>query len=174
MAYKLEQIKIGTAAPKAVERPISPALVVGLGGTGKEVLLRLRRLIVERFGSLNALPCIEFLHIDTDQKQTAREQYDLKADDDALFNKVKFSPKETIPLKAVPGDTYHTSINTLTLNAGFSSGEKLPVLVTWMMEPGKSAWPAAWHFIMNPILQKSPMPSIAINPGCKMPVSLKQ
>jgi hypothetical protein len=128
MAYKLEHIKLGTAAPKAVERPISPALVVGLGGTGKEVLLRLRRLIVERFGSLDALPCIEFLHIDTDQKQTAREQYDLKADDDALFNKVKFSPKETIPLTIEGGTRRY-----------ISHIDKYPHIKRWFQQRGKIA-----------------------------------
>lgn len=98
--------QIITGGPPQREKqdtPVSPTLVLGLGGTGKEVLLRLRRLIVERFGNLNELPCVEFLHIDTDQKQTAREQYDLKADDDALYKKVRFQPAETIPLNIEGG-----------------------------------------------------------------------
>jgi len=91
-------IKSGPPLSLKNDTPVSPTLVLGLGGTGKEVLLRLRRLIVERFGSLKELPCVEFLHIDTDQKQTAKEQYDLKADDDALYKKLMFQPAETIPL----------------------------------------------------------------------------
>ncbi len=123
-----EQIRISTAVPKTVERPISPALVVGLGGTGKEVLLRLRRLIVERFGSLSALPCIEFLHIDTDQKQTAKEQYDFKADDDALFKKVKFNPNETIPLTIEGGAKRY-----------ISHIDKYPNIKRWFHHRGKIA-----------------------------------
>jgi hypothetical protein len=49
------------------------AIILGLGGTGLEVMMMVRRMIVERYGSLNELPIIAFLHLDTD----AREAPDL-------------------------------------------------------------------------------------------------
>lgn len=48
-------------------RTIVPTLVIGVGGTGLEVIMRLRRLVVESYGSLSALPILGFLHIDTDR-----------------------------------------------------------------------------------------------------------
>lgn len=48
-------------------RTIVPTLVIGVGGTGLEVIARLRRLVTESYGSLDKLPIVGFLHIDTDQ-----------------------------------------------------------------------------------------------------------
>ena len=45
--------------------PIRPTLYIGLGGTGKEVLLRQRRRVFDRFG-IPSLPWTRFLHIDSD------------------------------------------------------------------------------------------------------------
>jgi hypothetical protein len=41
------------------------AIIIGLGGTGLEVLTMVKRMIVERFGGLEQLPIIAFLHLDT-------------------------------------------------------------------------------------------------------------
>ncbi|MGH9799016.1 MAG: tubulin-like doman-containing protein, partial [Blastocatellia bacterium] len=41
------------------------AIIVGLGGTGLEAITMVKRMIVERFGSLDQLPIISFLHLDT-------------------------------------------------------------------------------------------------------------
>lgn len=79
-------------------KPVCPTLLVGLGGTGKEILLRFRRLIVERFGSLEALPFIQFVHLDTDGTRAAKEQYDIKSEDDPLFAKIRFQPAEQVRL----------------------------------------------------------------------------
>jgi len=48
-------------------RTIVPTLIIGVGGTGLEVIARLRRLVTESYGSLDKLPILGFLHIDTDQ-----------------------------------------------------------------------------------------------------------
>ncbi len=37
---------------------LMPTIIIGLGGTGKEVLLRLRRQFVEKYGSINEFPII--------------------------------------------------------------------------------------------------------------------
>jgi hypothetical protein len=51
-------------------RGINRTICIGLGGTGRDVLMRIRRLIVERYGDLNELPIVSFVHIDTDKAST--------------------------------------------------------------------------------------------------------
>ena len=49
---------------------ISPTMLIGLGGTGKDVLLRIRRMFFERFGRKEdgtlGFPVIGYLALDTD------------------------------------------------------------------------------------------------------------
>jgi Tubulin like len=60
---------------------MTPTIIIGLGGTGKEVLLKIRRMIVETYGKLDHLPIVSFLHIDTEQNAKATEpQVVLKQD----------------------------------------------------------------------------------------------
>ena len=49
------------------EKSMVPTLFVGVGGTGAEVLSRVRRLVEETYGSLNNFPIVSFLLIDTDK-----------------------------------------------------------------------------------------------------------
>ncbi|WP_043937762.1 tubulin-like doman-containing protein [Planktothrix rubescens] len=49
---------------------IQRTICIGLGGTGRDVLMRLRRLIVEQYGDLTKLPIVSFVHIDTDKTAT--------------------------------------------------------------------------------------------------------
>jgi ElaB/YqjD/DUF883 family membrane-anchored ribosome-binding protein len=46
---------------------IKRTICIGLGGTGRDVLMRIRRLIVDRYGDLTELPNVSFVHIDTDK-----------------------------------------------------------------------------------------------------------
>lgn len=46
---------------------VKRTICIGLGGTGKNVLMQLRRLIIDRYGDLNELPIVSFVHIDTDK-----------------------------------------------------------------------------------------------------------
>lgn len=48
-------------------RGINRTICIGLGGTGRDVLMRIRRLIVDRYGDLSNLPIVSFVHIDTDK-----------------------------------------------------------------------------------------------------------
>lgn len=48
-------------------KTIIPTLIIGIGGTGLEVIMRVRRLVTESYGSLQNFPIVGFLHIDTDQ-----------------------------------------------------------------------------------------------------------
>ncbi|MEM9155442.1 MAG: tubulin-like doman-containing protein [Cyanobacteria bacterium P01_F01_bin.33] len=60
---------------------MTPTVVIGLGGTGKEIIIKIRRSIVETYGSLDALPIVSFLHVDTEQNAKVSEpQVVLKQD----------------------------------------------------------------------------------------------
>ena len=56
---------IGQACPLQTEAAIRPTVLIGLGGSGKEVLMRLRRLFYERHGTVG-LPITQYLWFDTD------------------------------------------------------------------------------------------------------------
>jgi len=49
------------------EKSMVPTILVGIGGTGHEVLSRVRRLVEETYGDLKNFPLISFLVIDTDR-----------------------------------------------------------------------------------------------------------
>jgi hypothetical protein len=49
------------------EKSMVPTGLVGVGGTGNEILSRVRRLVEESYGSLKNFPIISFLIIDTDR-----------------------------------------------------------------------------------------------------------
>ncbi|BAZ25801.1 hypothetical protein NIES4073_67070 [Kalymmatonema gypsitolerans NIES-4073] len=51
-------------------RGINRTICIGLGGTGRDVLMRIRRLIVDRYEDLSKLPIVSFVHIDTDKAAT--------------------------------------------------------------------------------------------------------
>jgi hypothetical protein len=48
-------------------RTIKRTLCIGLGGTGRDVLMQIRKLIIDRHGKLNNLPIVSFVHIDADK-----------------------------------------------------------------------------------------------------------
>ncbi|MDE5083414.1 MAG: zinc-ribbon domain-containing protein [Trichodesmium sp. St15_bin1_1] len=54
-------------------KAIVPTLIIGIGGTGLEAIMRLRRLITESYGSLENFPIVGFLHIDTDAEAKTDE-----------------------------------------------------------------------------------------------------
>jgi hypothetical protein len=58
------------SAKETQYRGINRTICIGLGGTGRDVLMRIRRLIVDRYGDLNNLPIVSFVHIDTDKAAT--------------------------------------------------------------------------------------------------------
>ncbi|MBF0342635.1 MAG: tubulin-like doman-containing protein [Nitrospirae bacterium] len=74
----------------------SQSVIVGIGGVGKSVLLNVRRMIVEEFDSLDLLPSIGFLHVDThtnlvpDAGSNAVTEY--------LGNNLTFSAAERVEL----------------------------------------------------------------------------
>ncbi|MBD2175676.1 tubulin-like doman-containing protein [Pseudanabaena sp. FACHB-1998] len=52
--------------PERTYQGVTRAVCIGLGGTGLQTIMRLRRLIVERYRSLDNFPIVRFVQIDTD------------------------------------------------------------------------------------------------------------
>jgi len=129
MKVNFQSIQAGRLPDKLLESaPVGKTIMIGLGGTGKEVLLRLRRLIVESFDHLDALPCIQFLHLDTDTTTAAQLQYDRGAKDDPLYEKIRFQPFERINLTIEGGSSkYLANINAY------------PHIKEWFQTKGKIA-----------------------------------
>lgn len=69
-------------------------ICIGLGGTGKEVLMRIRRLIVDRHQTLEAMPIVSFVHIDTDRG--GRGNAGLRSGNVYHGVDLRFKPAETV------------------------------------------------------------------------------
>jgi hypothetical protein len=108
-----------TPGTKAAPGAIRPTLFLALGGTGKEVLLRLRRKFYEQLG-VPKLPCNEYLWLDTDTGNANAAQE--KADD--AFAAVAFQPGEKIGLlTGSVGDS---------LSGALDSPEHYPNIHSWV------------------------------------------
>ena len=59
-----------TTGPQAEDgrlRGISRSLIIGVGGTGHQIMLDIRKRLVDKYGALDKLPIVSFLLLDTDQ-----------------------------------------------------------------------------------------------------------
>ncbi|KHD04593.2 hypothetical protein PN36_07625 [Candidatus Thiomargarita nelsonii] len=68
-----------------------PALIIGLGGTGKQVLLNFRRMYYERYGSTRP-PYVGHLWVDTDYRNLTIDGKEM----DFLMQEVNFAEEEKI------------------------------------------------------------------------------
>lgn len=95
----------GAVAGKIVE--VRPTVFIGLGGTGMEVLLRLRRRILQadwegqRLNSMSEFPVAGFLYFDTDKRE-ARES-GRATDTDPMSKAIAFGKGETLQHKVDVG-----------------------------------------------------------------------
>lgn len=81
---------------------LMPTIIIGLGGTGKEVMLRLRRQFVEKYGSIQEFPILSYLYIDTDNAPS--EESGVARERDYLINDIDFQPSEKIFNPVNPSD----------------------------------------------------------------------
>lgn len=88
------------------KRDILPVLFIGLGGTGMEVIARIRRRVLhaawgpdgsERVETLADFPVAEFIHFDLDMSAT--QEGDKSANTDPLAEKVELSPQDRLVTK---------------------------------------------------------------------------
>ena len=64
-----------TTGPQAEDgrlRGISRSLIIGVGGTGHQIMLDIRKRLVDKYGALDKLPIVSFLLLDTDQAVYAK------------------------------------------------------------------------------------------------------
>jgi hypothetical protein len=69
----------GAAAPTVADpqdearlRGISKSILIGLGGTGHKIVLDVRKRLVEKYGTLDVIPIVSFIQVDTDGAVLAR------------------------------------------------------------------------------------------------------
>jgi hypothetical protein len=57
----------GRVEAQAVQQaPVKPTIIIGIGGTGGDIMLRIRKRFFEKYGSLSQFPIVSYLWIDTD------------------------------------------------------------------------------------------------------------
>lgn len=80
--------------------PVRPTVFVGLGGTGKEILLRLRMKFYERYGRFG-YPCMSYIWIDTDMQNLNVDRKDM----DPILKRALFTQSETVDIQVLdPSD----------------------------------------------------------------------
>ena len=70
------------AITRTQAQQLSPTLIIGLGGTGGDILLRIRKKFFEKFGSVDEFPIVSYLWFDTDKnyKDVGAKQFARKVD----------------------------------------------------------------------------------------------
>src|ERR1044072_2309034 len=81
-------------------RNVAPTILLGLGGTGKEVLLRLRKRFYERYGEFG-FPTVGYLWLDTDTRNTNIDDQPL----DHIMQQVMFKEEERVNAE-IPGGAF--------------------------------------------------------------------
>ena len=105
-----ESVKSNVASAEAFKR-VHPTLYIGIGGTGKEILLRLRRRILQglwngkRVESLDNFPVASFFYLDTYQGEAKDEERSGKggAEKDPLAPLIKLPPDDCLQPDWDPG-----------------------------------------------------------------------
>jgi hypothetical protein len=72
-------------------RPIRPSILIGIGGTGQRIIMNVRKKIVEAYDSLDRLPIVGFLILDTDAEKPIMPDVD-----EVLLQQINLNPAETI------------------------------------------------------------------------------
>ncbi|WP_051023604.1 tubulin-like doman-containing protein [Synechococcus sp. PCC 7502] len=82
---------------------ITRTVCIGIGGTGEKVLTQIKKIIVDRYGSLDSLPVVSFVQIDTDDAITSKGGNSYRGKD--------ISFRETELVKAVVSKTEAEAIS---------------------------------------------------------------
>ncbi|MCE1246881.1 MAG: tubulin-like doman-containing protein [Firmicutes bacterium] len=77
-------------------RPIRPTVIIGLGGTGQRIVMEVRRRIIQEYGSLDRIPIVGFLVLDTDSEKPI-----LPGMDEDTLGKIQLAPSEMFHSKVV-------------------------------------------------------------------------
>lgn len=104
-----------TTGPQADDgrlRGVSRSIIIGVGGTGHQIMLDIRKRLISKYGSLDKLPIVSFLLLDTDQ---------------ALFSK---NPDYDDEANLDSADKIHTSVHGV--EALRKNLKEHPHLRTWL------------------------------------------
>ncbi|HPZ07486.1 MAG TPA: tubulin-like doman-containing protein [Candidatus Eremiobacteraeota bacterium] len=71
---------------------MTPSVIIGLGGTGKRVIMQIRKKIVEEHKSLSNMPILAFLVLDTDEEIVQLAGQESKV----LMSSIELQPNEVI------------------------------------------------------------------------------
>jgi hypothetical protein len=82
---------------------MKPTVLIGLGGTGGDVLLKVRKKIFERYGSPSNFPVVQFVYVDTD---TTNQHIDSQ-----LVEEFKFNPQERVDAIVLDTAKYTRNLN---------------------------------------------------------------
>jgi hypothetical protein len=84
---------IGPNPAAGVGRTLAPTMLIGIGGTGVDVLMRVRRQFFERYGT-TGFPIVGYLALDTDSDSFSKVK-----DEDSNFvvRQVRLNPRGEIP-----------------------------------------------------------------------------
>ena len=89
---------------------VTRSVCIGLGGTGLQTIMRLRRLVVERYGSLDKLPIVRFVQIDTDSGSLDNANLAGKTFHRGVDISLRDDEKVHIGMKATDADNLRTTL----------------------------------------------------------------
>ncbi|MEK7813644.1 MAG: tubulin-like doman-containing protein, partial [Candidatus Desantisbacteria bacterium] len=110
MADNMYRLLTGRVEEKDLRevKDLSPTVIIGLGGTGKEVMLRLRKKFFEKYGSLSAFPIVSYIFMDTD---TTNKFLTTEAKD-IISPQIEFEQDEVIDASIERTSRYTDSLDT--------------------------------------------------------------
>lgn len=86
---------------EVAQAPVKPTVIVGIGGTGGDILLRVRKRFFEKYGALSQFPIVSYLWLDTDTTEKNIGQ--------GIFtDQIAFSNQEKL-MTTIPDTTVYTS-----------------------------------------------------------------
>ena len=89
---------------------VTRSVCIGLGGTGLQTIMRLRRLVVERYGSLDKLPIVRFVQIDTDSGSLDNASLAGKTSHRGVDISLRVNEKVHVGMKATDADNLRTTL----------------------------------------------------------------
>jgi len=108
---------------------IQRTLCIGLGGTGRDVLMQIRRLIIDRYGKLDALPVVSFVHIDADKG--SGNMTGLSTGNTYRGEDIRFNPAERV-ITTMTSQEIDELVRGLERRGEFDSSSPYEYIGTWL------------------------------------------
>lgn len=130
----------------------TPSLFIGAGGVGKNILYRIRRMMVERYQALDAVPSVKFLHLDTDISTNSDGNAEIPMH--VLGEHIAFAPAERIELSREISRQIQNGAHSIRTNPAIQEWffDQLPLDVNFKEGAGgvRSYGRLAFHFSVLP------------------------